>query len=181
MKTYLALAALLIGLGSTAGCNSDKKDKKLEKSSDQSGFALKAELCGAFVSLADFSEKDEGRRQASLEIAMAVCGKVNDSESMPWSALGARLSTPEVYIHKPDSGFDGGDKHDVVIDGDSKVFAVKGATKVLLGTLTSVKQGAKLKVVEGVTPELAVGNRAYTISDPKSLPKKEMRLFFAVP
>ncbi len=182
MKTSISLAALLLGLALTAGCNGDsKKDKKLETNSSASGFALKADLCGAYLSIADFADKTDGRRQASLEIAMAVCGKMEGTDDKTWSALGARLSTPDVYVHKPDSGFTGGEKSQVFIEDESKVFAMKDSTKVLIGTITKVASGSKVKLADGITPELAIGNRLYQISDAKTVPDSEKRLFISAP
>lgn len=181
MKTYLSLAAALTLAASLAGCNGDKKnDKKLETTQTSNGFALKADICGAFVSLADFADKDGNTRQASLEVAIGVCGKMENSEA-GWSALGARLQTPTVYLHKDGAGFDGGDKYDVSIEGESKVYAVKGTNKTLLGTVAQVKRGMKVKLESGVVAELAVGNRAYQVTDGKSDKNGERRLFFAVP
>lgn len=173
---------LPVGLASVAGCNGDnKKDKKLETNSSASGFALKADICGAFLSIADFADKEGGRRQASLEIAMGVCGKMDGSDDKTWSALGMRLSTPDVYLHIADSGFTGGEKSLVFIEDETKVFAVKGSNKVLIGTITKVASGSKVKLADGITPELAIGSRLYQISDAKTVPDSEKRLFISAP
>ena len=140
----------------------------------------KEEICGHVISLSHLDPAQGGVQNAYITIQVAVCGSLAPGKT--WKALGMTLAgTNEAFLRStstPSFTATPEAQATLVADASLDLYAVKSGKRYKIGHLAGSSHAAIITPAAGTSFDVAIGERAFQIGDPKSTPASDKALWY---